>query len=384
MPHNHGSGEGVSGFALRFAAALAALVAGCQGPASAPARPDVAATSPPASSHLASGPRVPVITQQVYLDGLALPVGLQFAPDGRLFFAEVNKGQVRVVEGGVLRTEPFATLQVAQGQEHGLLGLTLDPRFAENGYLYAYYTVPTRSGKPDFNRVVRLTDRNGGGTDTKVILDKIPADVKGSHNGGRMLFGPDGKLYVATGIRGDEATGSQQPKALEGKILRLEPDGSVPSDNPVPNSPVYALGLRNPYGIAFHPRTGRLYAIDNGPKGYDELNLIRPGGNFGWPTVMGASGDARFVDPLWQSGPERLGLSGLAFYTGGQLDEYQGDLFFCLWNTGTMRRVRLAAPDYERIEQMEDLAVDCRLDVANGPDGALYTAGITQIHRLGR
>jgi glucose/arabinose dehydrogenase len=364
---------------LLAGAALATLVAGCRREPSGSVQPTPAtSTSPP------SVIREPAVAPRVYVDGLALPVALHFAPDGRLFFGEVNKGQVRVVAGGVLQARPFATLQVAQGREHGLLGLTLAPRFDEQRHVYVYYTVPKSNGKPDFNRVVRFTDRNGEGTDPQIILDKIPADVKGSHNGGRMLFGPDGKLYVATGIRGDETTGSQKVNGLEGKILRLNPDGSVPDDNPVPGSPVYALGLRNPYGIAFQPETGRLYALDNGPKGYDELNLIRPGANYGWPAVMGVSGDTRYVDPLWHSGAERLGLSGLVSYTGQQLPEYRGDLFLCLWNAGVLRRVRLGPPDYERVEQMEDLAVDCRLDVAGGPDGALYTAGLTQIHRLGR
>ena len=356
---------------------LAMLLAGCQ---SAPSLPP----APTAADRPAPVGRDPVVPPRVYVDGVALPVGLQFAPDGRLFFGEVNAGRVRIVEAGVLRPEPFATFDVARGKEHGLLGVTLDPRFAENRYVYVYYTVPKRSGKPDFNRVVRLTERNGEGTDLQVVFDRIPADVKGSHNGGRLLFGPDGKLYVGTGAPGDESTGAQKPNVLEGKILRLNPDGSVPPDNPTPGSPVYALGLRNPYGIDVHPQTGRLYAIDNGPKGYDELNLIRPGANYGSPVVLGAPGDARFVDPLWHSGADRPGLSGLAFYVGQQLTEYRGDLFFCLWNSGLLRRVRLASPEYERIEQTEDLAVDCRLDVANGPDGALYTAGLTRISRLGR
>ncbi len=358
-------------------------LSGCQAAPPTSAQPPGAAGAP-VSPLPTRTVRDPTVRPQVYVEGVVLPVGLTFAPDGRLFLGEVNKGQIRVVENGALRPEPFASFDVAKGQEHGLLGLTLDPSFAENHYVYVYYTAPRRSGKPDVNRIVRLTDRDSQGTDRTVVFDDIPADVKGSHNGGRMVFGPDGKLYVATGAPGDESTGAQKMEVLEGKILRLNPDGSIPSDNPTPGSPVYARGLRNPYGIDFHPSTGRLYAIDNGPKGYDELNLVAPGANYGSPTVVGAPGDPRFVDPLWHSDAERIGLSGLAFYRGDQLPEYRGDLFFCLWNAGALRRVRLAAPEYERIEQTEDLAVDCRLDVANGPDGALYTAGITSISRLGR
>lgn len=326
----------------------------------------------------------PVVQPEVFVEGVALPVSLTFAPDGRLFFVEVSKGQIRIVQDGVLRPEPFATLDVAKGQEHGLLGLTLDPSFADNGYVYAYYTTPKKSGKPDANRVVRLTDRNNVGQDLKVLIDEIPVDVKGAHNGGRLRFGPDGKLYVSTGAPGDGKNDAQKLDVLEGKILRLNPDGSIPSDNPFPGSPVFALGLRNPFGLDFHPKTGKLFVAENGPKGNDELDIVVAGGNYGAPDFAGKVGDPRFIDPIWDSGADRFGLSGLTFYTGSKLPEYQGDLFFCLWNNGVLRRVRLAGADYDQLGTIEDLAVDCRLDVANGPDGALYVAGFTRLYRLTR
>lgn len=385
---------------LVASALCGALLIGCQAappPAAAPtatARPTRTAkpestrvpTQTPAEAPVASV-RVgaaPVVEPRVYIENVALPVGLSFAPDGRLFFGEVNKGQVRVADGAVLRPEPFLTVQVAQGGERGLLGVTLDPGFEENGWVYVYYTVPKKSGRSDHNRLVRYTDRAGRATEPTVILDEIPADVRGVHNGGRMRFGPDGKLYVLTGAPGEENRKAQDWEALEGKVLRLNPDGSVPTDNPVPGSPIYAAGFRNPYGLDFHPSTGRLFVIDNGPRGADELDLVQPRGNYGWPTVFGTSGDGRFVDPVWHSGNERLGLAGLAFYTGEQLPEYRGDLFFCLFNRGLLHRVRLVGPEFERVEADQDLAVECRVDVANGPDGGLYVAGVAQIWRLGR
>ena len=251
-------------------------------------------------------------------------MSLQFAADGRLFFVEVNKGQVRVAQNGVLRAEPWATLDVAKGTEQGLVGLVLHPRFSENGWVYLYYAVPNKGGKIDFNRVVRMTEKNGVGTDTITILDKIPADVKGSHNGGRMRFGADGKLYIGTGQAGDEPYGEPKLDGLQGKMIRLNDDGTMPADNPFAGTPVYAMGLRNPFGFDFHPQTGALYSVDNGPKGYDELDLIKPGGNYGWPAVIGAPSDPRYIDPLWNSGLERLGMSGFAFYRGDQFPEYSG------------------------------------------------------------
>lgn len=329
-------------------------------------------------------PRPLVLEPRDYLDGLNLPVSLEFAPDGRLFFVEVSKGQLRVAEGGVLRSEPVATIDVVKANEHGLIGMVLHPRFLDNGWVYLYYTSADRRGRVDVNRVIRLTIRNNVSTEQVTILDKIPPDVKGSHNGGRMRFGPDGRLYVGTGQQGDEPKGEPKLESLEGKMLRLNDDGSAATDNPFPGTPVYAMGLRNPYGFDFHPRTGVMYGVDNGPKGYDEVNMIKPGGNYGWPAVIGAPGDARYSDPLWHSGTERHGMSGFMFYRGDLFPEFAGDAFQCLWNTGTLRRLRFGGPNMDRIELTEDLTADCRLDVANGPDGAIYLAGITKIYRIGR
>jgi glucose/arabinose dehydrogenase len=232
--------------------------------------------------------------------------------------------------------------------------------------------------------VVRFTEREGEGTDLRVIFDKIPADRGGAHNGGRLRFGPDGKLYVTTGSAKDSDNEAQNVAILEGKILRLNPDGSVPEDNPIPGSPVYAVGLRNPYGIDFHPMTGQLYASDNGAKDHEELNLIHPGGNYGWPVVTGATGDARFIDPIWDSGSERQGVSGLAIYSGAQFPDYEGDVFFCVMTSDLLRRVKLAPPGYDSIQLVQDLPVHCQLDVANGPDGALYVADLNRVYRVAR
>ncbi|MFN0072215.1 MAG: PQQ-dependent sugar dehydrogenase [Chloroflexota bacterium] len=362
-----------------FAITTAILAIGC-GATVGVEQPRVEPTAVPSTV----APHALAVEPAVYLDGLMLPVSLQFAQDGRLFFVEVNKGQVRLAEGGVLRPEPVATLDVAKGAEQGLVGLVLHPRFSENGWLYLYYAVPNRNGKIDFNRVVRMTERGGVATDPITIVDKIPADVKGSHNGGRMRFGADGKLFIGTGQAGDEPSGEPKLAGLQGKMLRINDDGTSPTDNPFPGTPVFAMGLRNPFGFDFHPVTGALYGVDNGPKGYDELNLIKPGGNYGWPGVIGAPSDPRYADPIWNSGPERLGMSGFMFYRGDQFPEYRGDAFQCLWNAGSLRRLRFGGPLGDRAEVVEDLSADCRLDVSNGPDGAIYVAGITKIYRISR
>ena len=358
------------------AAAIVVATIGCQ-PVAAPPEP----TAEPAGPLPSITPQPLPVEAKTYIDGLQLPVSLEFASDGRLFFVEVTRGQVRVAQNGALRAEPWATLDIAKGAEQGLVGLVLHPHFSQNGWVYLYYAVPNKNGKIDFNRVVRMTERNGVGTDMITILDKIPPDEKGSHNGGRMRFGSDGKLYIGTGQQGDEPKGEPKLDGLQGKMLRLNDDGSIPSDNPFAGTPVYAMGLRNPYGFDFHPQTGVMYGVDNGPKGFDELNVIKPGGNYGWPGVIGAPGDARYIDPLWNSDVYRLGMSGFMFYRGDQFPEYRGDAFQCLWNVGVMRRLRFSG---DSVQVVEDLAADCRLDVSNGPDGAIYVAGITKIYRIGR
>lgn len=327
----------------------------------------------------------------VYLEGLRVPVGLTFAPDGRLFFSEVFEGRVRVAERdgdrGRLLDRPFVSLEVAKGAESGVLGLALDPNFERTRWVYLYYSEPDPDRKervPKRNRIVRYTDQNNVGTDPTVILDDIPMAREGRHNGGRLAFGPDGKLYVTVGNAQNRAT-SQDPRSLNGKILRINPDGTVPSDNPIAGSPVFALGFRNPFGLAIQPGTGAIFATDNSGDWHDELNRVVAGGNYGFPHYEGIGDDGRFSDPIWESGTRTIGPSGLIFYDGDQLPQYRGDLFLCGVNTGALMRLRLARTGQDRVEAAEEVAPQCHLDVANGPDGALYFASMGgQIFRLGR
>src|SRR5205814_4646495 len=250
-------------------------------------------------------------------DGLQLPANLAFAPDGRLFLTEVSLGKVRVIDRGSPLPEPFAQVEVAQRPEMGLLGLTLDPDFARTRYVYLYYS-QAKDDKPWPNRVVRFTDIGGKGTDMQVVLDDLPiADWRfnGGHNGGRLAFGPDGRLYVTVGDVGVKKMAQDQTQ-LGGKLLRINPDGSIPADNPVPGSPIYASGLRNAWGLSFHPLTGVPYVTENGDVGHDEVNRIQAGGNYGSPDVQGIAHDPRFIDPLWETNAEGGGISGMTFYSG--------------------------------------------------------------------
>ncbi|MCC6178724.1 MAG: PQQ-dependent sugar dehydrogenase [Chloroflexi bacterium] len=326
----------------------------------------------------------------VYVGAVQMPVGLTFAPDGRLFFSEAFDGAVRIAEPGdgvgQVRERPFVKMDIAKGPETGMLGIAMDPDFVHNHWVYIYYSEPDPKRKdrvPLRNRVVRFTERDGVGTDLTVILDNIGISREGRHNGGIMGFGPDGKLYVTVG-NAQERAYPQDLSKLNGKVLRLNPDGSVPDDNPFPGSPVYAYGFRNPFGLTFQPGTGTVFVTENSGDHDDEVNRVVPGGNYGFPEFEGPGGDPRFIDPVWSSGTKTIGPTNLTFYTGDQIPQYKNDLFFCAVNTGTLMRLRLQAPDDKQVEAAEEVANNCHLGVTNGPDGALYYASIAQIFRLGR
>ena len=323
------------------------------------------------------------------LEGVKMPVGLTITPDGRLLFSEAFEGTVRVARLDGDRAEllptPFAKLEIAKGGESGTLGLALDPNYATNRWVYLYYSEPDPSRadrRPWRNRIVRFTDVDNVGQDMTVIFDDIPMSRQGRHNGGRLLFGPDGKLYVSVG-NAEEKENGQNLQNPNGKVLRLNPDGSIPADNPIPGSPIYAYGFRNIFGLAFHPTTRELYVTENSGDSHDEINLVRPGANYGFPYFEGSGNDPRFVDPIWESGTRTIGPTGLTFYTGDQLPQYKGDLLFCAINSGTLMRLRLT-PDAQGVVAAEDVMSDCHLDVMNGPDGALYYSSVSKIVRLGR
>ncbi|MCU0271325.1 MAG: PQQ-dependent sugar dehydrogenase [Acidimicrobiales bacterium] len=235
--------------------------------------------------------------------GLRSPWGLAFLPDGGALVSERDTARVlRVSPAGttsVVGTVP----DVVVGGEGGLLGLAVSPSFAQDRWVYAYHSAPGE------NRVVRLRLQDGALGPPQVLLDGIPA--ASIHNGGRIAFGPDGMLYVGTGDAADTAR-SPRPDTLAGKVLRLTPNGRVPSDNPDPASPIWTSGHRNVQGLAWG-EDGTMWASEFGANTWDELNVIRPGGDYGWPTVEGGGGrEGGFVDPVVQWPTDQASPSGIA------------------------------------------------------------------------
>lgn len=318
-------------------------------------------------------PTVAEGTQSRTLDGLRVetvaknldtPWEVAFAPDGRTFVTE-RPGVVRVIEDGELREEPYADLGAEEMGEGGQLGLALDPNFEENDTLYAYYTTETADG-PE-NRIVRLVEEDGRAVERETLLSAPAASI---HNGGRIAFGPDGKLYATIGDT-SEASLAQDRDALAGKILRLNPDGSVPEDNPFDGSPVYSYGHRNPQGLAWDDE-GNLYAPEHGQSAHDELNLIKAGNNYGWPEIQGDENAAGLTPPVLHSGDETWAPSGAEYVESGP---WEGSVLFTGLAGESLHRVEFdpEAPG-KVIEHRDYLEGEYgRLrTVKQGPDGALY------------
>ncbi len=244
--------------------------------------------------------------------GLEIPWDLGLDDSGRIYISE-RPGRLKVLEKNG-QVKLIATLpQVVSVGESGLTGLSLHPNFSQNSYIYLYYTY--RSAGEILNRVSRFTLKNDVLQSEKIILDGLPG---GSiHNGGRLRFGPDQKLWVLTGDGARPAL-AQDMNSLGGKVLRINEDGSIPSDNPNKNSPVYSLGHRNPQGLAWHPLTEELLATEHGESAHDEINLIKPNHNYGWPEVKQCfSKTLKFTNPILCSEEETYAPSGIASFGTG-------------------------------------------------------------------
>jgi glucose/arabinose dehydrogenase len=339
-----------------------------------------ACTSSPAPIGSSASPQPsPKLTTYTAAD---FATALAWAPDGRLFYAE-RSGTIRSFDGTNRRV--FTTVSTSTDGERGLLGLALSPTFRADHFAYAFYS---RADDTTRQRVVRWTDHGGTGTSLTTIVDNLPAGSDCCHKGGRLAFGRDGKLYVTLG-ENHVASEAQNPSDLRGKILRYNPDGTVPADNPFgAGNPVWAIGLRNPFGLAFSS-DGKLLVTDNGPSGdagtpgsgWDEVDLVVPGGNYQWPTCYGNGirlrGACVGTVPTWESGSTTVVPTGATFVSAQGPSGYQGDFVFCSYSQS---RLKVMPADGSRV--LFD-GPRCQLDVKEGLDHALYLSDTAAIYRLG-
>ena len=299
---------------------------------------------------------------EIIAEGLQAPRSIDISMDGRIFVSE-KRGSIRVVDNGTLLTEPVGDIKAENIGDAGLLGLTLHPNFTQNHLFYVYYTYSNSTGL--FNKVLMLTESNNRIIDSKTILDGIPSDEY--RDGGRIKFGPDGKLYVSTGDASIPEL-SQDLDSLAGKILRTNEDGTIPQDNPFSNSPVYAYGFRNVQGLAWAPNSGALYSSDQGGTGNDEINLISPGKNYGWPheECNSSDDDNRYTPPVLCFNPS-LEPSGIAFAFSNKLG-YQNHLI-----VATLKGSHLRDIDFDSGSQNTILVGYGRLiDLVESEDGSIY------------
>ena len=311
---------------------------------------------------------------EVVAKNLAIPWSIAFA-QGDLFFTE-RPGTLRVLKkgGGVPRLLARLNDVRAVG-EGGLMGLAFHPLFNSNRFLYLSYTYSV--GGNIFNKVVRYTLSNDSLTGSLVINDRLPGS--GVHNGCRIRFGPDRKLYVTTGDAAQRDI-AQDMSSMGGKILRLNDDGSIPSDNPFKGSPIYSLGHRNGQGIDWHPTLGLLFESEHGPSGFDgpgggdEINIVEARKNYGWPVIHHQQTAQGMVSPFLEFTPA-IAPSGASFYSGSQFPGFVNNLFVATLRGSHILRVVLKKDDPYSVASSERL-LEGRYkrirDIVEGPDGFLY------------
>lgn len=335
------------------------------------ARGQMPAATEPTTTPAATRPAAPLFKAETIAQGLRAPWAIAFLPDGRVMFTE-REGRVRVIDHGRLVDEPaLVVADIKVWSKMGLLGLAIDPHFTDNRFAYTAEC----HGDEDHNwlRVVRYREQGGKLLGPRVLIDRIPA--MHNHSGGRLAFGPDGKLYVTTGDA-DQPPLAQRPDALNGKILRLNPDGSIPADNPFvgrkdANPAVWSCGHRNPQGLAFQPGTGLLFEAEHGPNGGDEINLIRRGQNYGWPFVTHDRTASGVQGPLRQFTPS-VAPAASVFYDGAMFPALRGDLLVACLRGEAILRIGIDGKTVASVERLAHEDFGRLREIAVAPDGSLW------------
>jgi glucose/arabinose dehydrogenase len=331
------------------------------------------------------------ITARAVVTGIDSPTAFTFGPGNVIWYVEKSTGQIRTHDLEADADTLFADVPgVNADGERGMLGIALDPDYPTRPYVYVY---ATRSVNGHLrNQILRLTDDGHSGTD-RTVLWSSPASGSPYHNGGHIAFGPDGMLYAVVGDGHDSSNAQDRTRNDRGKVLRMTPGGGVPTDNPF-GSRIYAYGIRNSFGFAFDPRTGRMWETENGPECNDELNRIIAGRNYGWGPSEACSGSAPrntnrdgpkpVLPQLWYT--PTIAPTGIAFCERCGLGAPgRGRLFFGAFNTGAIRRVTLNAARTEvRGQKVAYTHPSGILSMQVGPRGRLYFSDAGAIYRLVR
>jgi aldose sugar dehydrogenase len=325
-------------------------------------------------------------------EGLAHPWAIAFLPDGAMLVTE-RPGNLRLVTAEGEVSEPISGVpEVDARRQGGLLDVALDPQFQENRLVYLSFAEPGQGGNSTAVARAVLNEDRTALSDLEVIFSQQPKVQSTAHFGSRLVFDGQGDLFVTLGDRSDEAFRgeAQELDSHIGTIVRIHPDGSVPDDNPFVDNgealaEIWSYGHRNIQGGDIHPETGGLWVVEHGPRGGDEVNVIEPGGNFGWPVVShgvhydgtpvgtGEPTAPGMIEPIHTWTPA-LAPSGATFYTGEEFPEWQGNLFVGGLVSNTLARLELDGQSVVHEERLiENLGLRIR-DVVQGPDGALYLA----------
>nr|MBA3691347.1 PQQ-dependent sugar dehydrogenase [Actinomycetota bacterium] len=305
---------------------------------------------------------------QLVAGDLAFPTNMAMAPDGRIFYTEKDTGDIRIIAGGRVLPQPFDHVDVIEGAETGLLGIALHPNFPAQPWVYVYYS-DAADGR---NRLIRILADGDAGTQRQNLIDGL-STANGYHNGGDLVFGLDGSLFLSLG-EAHEAQRAQDPNDIGGKVIRIRADGTLAPDNPFgPDNPVYSLGHRNSFGLCVDPADGDLWETENGPGSDDEVNLVVAGANYGWPEQLGPGGASPFVDPV-------VAYRRIIVPTGCAV--WGGDLFVGSYATGLLHRISLPAVPGAAVDEVVARFDQGITDVVSGPDGDLYVATAGAIWRF--